>query len=126
MPIPVPAETPAAVDNGDKNTGMTGDVPFVPNATPGADKPAKPAVSDEQQEDNLKARYREIKAVALDDKEIKALKEKSDAASDADQVAASKAYYKALFKKMRALDPTLDDHIDRMEKAMMKKLDGGE
>ena len=122
--VPVPSETPAPSDNGDKPAGMTNDVPFVPSAAPEGEKP-KPVVSEEEQDNDTRARYREIKAVALDDKEVKALKDKSDAASDADQVAAEKAYYKALFRKMRALDPTLTDHIDRMEKAMMKKLDGG-
>ena len=104
---------------------MTGDVPFVPNVAPEAEKPSKPVESEADQDKDVETHYREIKAVALDDKEVKALKEKFDAASDADQAATEKAYYKALFKKMRTLDPTLTDHIDRMEKAMMRKIDGG-
>jgi len=105
---------------------MTGDVPFVPTPAPENRNTVKPAIASGDDETKEKARYREIKAVALEDKEIKALKEKADAAtSDDDMKATSKAYYKTLFKKMRALDPSLSDHIDRMEKATMRKLDGG-
>lgn len=101
---------------------MTNDVPFVPPATPAVVSVGKP-ISIEEQEAKDKARYHEIKAQALTDPEIKALKDKADNAStDAEQRAAEKNFDKALFKKMRTLDPSISDYIDRIEKATMKQI----
>lgn len=97
----------------------------MPTPGPNGEHTTAPIANIENQTQE-RARYREIKAVALDDKEIKSLKEKADAAtSDEDQRAASKAYYKALFNKMRTLDGSLSDYIDHMEKATYRRLDGG-
>jgi len=123
--VVVATPAPSPNEKGDEQNGMTGEVPFVPTPAPQAQKAPEPLIPPTEDEAKMKARYREVKAAALNDKEIKALQDKADSASDQDQVAASKAYYKALFKKIRALDPTLSDHVDRMEKAMMRKLDGG-
>lgn len=144
-PTPAPkmpklkATTPPPASAGDENTGngadsgddgkkqspsvMTNEVPFVPEATPEPEAtPQTPTV--EEDESKSKARYKELKAQILQDKDIQALKAKADAAtSDDAQRDAAKAYYKALFKKMRAADPSIGDYLNRMEKAMMKRLD---
>jgi hypothetical protein len=128
-PTPPPPEpTPAKEeDTGDKNPGMTNDVPFVPAATPPPSDTAQAPLSVEDQEAKDKARYHEIKAQALEDKEIKALKEKADnATSDDAEHEAELQYNKALFRKLRAMDPSISDYIDRMEKATMKRIGGGE
>jgi hypothetical protein len=124
---PPPEATPAKEeDTGDKNQGMTSDVPFVPTQTSPASTPAetpKP-VSLEEQEAKDKARYHEIKAKALEDSDLKALKEKADNATGDDERTAERAYNKALFKKLREIDPSISDYLDRMEKATMKRLGG--
>jgi len=124
-----PAEaTPAKEDDGgDKNPGMTSEVPFVPNQAPATETVETPAktLTIEEQEAKDKARYHEIKAKALEDSDLKALKEKADNATGDDEIPAEKAYNKALFKKLREIDPSISDYIDRMEKATMKRIGGG-
>ena len=103
---------------------MTSEVPFVPAATPAVVPTGKP-LSIEEQEAKDRARYHEIKAQVLQDPEVKALKEKADnAGTDAEQRAAEKTFDKALFKKMRTLDPSISEYIDRVEKATMKQIGG--
>ncbi len=71
-----------------------------------------------------RARLSEIQMKALEDKQVRALQEKADnAASDEEQAKASKQYYKALYSKMRKLDESLKERIDRIEAATMKRLD---
>lgn len=122
---PAPSSTPEAQENEKKRENLTGETPFVP--AQGNENAQKKnfaaAMNDDEKE---KERYREMKAVAQEDKEIKALKGKADAATDDDaQRAAMKKYYKALYQKIRTLDPGLTDRTDRMEKAMVKRIDGG-
>ncbi len=70
-----------------------------------------------------KQKYDAAKAKAMEDPEIQALKQKADeAVTDAEASKAQKAYNKALFAKMRKLDPLIKERIDRMEAAMMKRL----
>ncbi len=106
---------------------MTNDVPFVPNQVP-ASTPVETTktLSIEEQEAKDKARYHEIKAQALEDSDIKALKDKADNATGDDERTAEKAYNKALFKKLHTIDPSISDYIDRMEKATMKRIGGGD
>src|SRR5438132_22984 len=70
------------------------------------------------------ARFQQAKAKALADKRIKDLQEKADSAPNEDaQQKASKAYYKALYDRMRKIDPGLKDRIDRTENATMKQME---
>jgi hypothetical protein len=131
-PEPTPTPTPAVSK---KRKGAKGQkpapnlrasIPVVPENSP----PPQPSQTTEtlpplEQDAKEKAHLKEIKATALEDADIKALKDKADAASDSDQQAASKAYYKALYEKMRSIDPMMKERIDRTEAAMMKQLDGG-
>ncbi|MGC3990079.1 MAG: hypothetical protein QM796_10450 [Chthoniobacteraceae bacterium] len=127
-PTPTPEETPAATPAPKKSddaptTGMNAPLPFSPEAT--ATKPeansSLPAGIDN--EVVIKARYSAVKSQALEDKDILALQDKADAARDPDtQRSLTKAYYRALFDKMRDIDPTLKDRIDRIEAATIKRL----
>jgi hypothetical protein len=52
------------------------------------------------------------------------LQSKADAASEPDaQLKATKAYYKALYGKMREVNPSMKDRIDRTEAAAMRRLE---
>jgi hypothetical protein len=129
---PTPTPTPAVSK---KRKGVKGQkpapnlrasIPVVPENSP----PPQPPQTTEtlpplEQDAKERAHLKEIKATALQDADIKALKDKADAASDSDQQAASKAYYKALYEKMRSIDPMMKERIDRTEAVMMKQLDGG-
>lgn len=105
---------------------MSAPVPFVP----GEESPAPeentvgpaPELNPEI-ERKEKARYREVRAKALEDSQIAELKEKSESVEPDKQRAAAKAYYKALFGKMRKLDGSLKSRIDRMEAATYRRLE---
>ncbi len=72
-----------------------------------------------------KFRFDQAKAKASTDPEVQELKAKADGAvSDEDTRSAQRAYNKALFSKMRKIDGTLDERINSMEAAILKRLDG--
>ena len=71
-----------------------------------------------------KAKYDEVKSRAVQDKKIQELKAKADAApTDAEGRKALRAYNKALFQKMRSLDSSIRGRVDRMETAVLKRLE---
>jgi len=121
-PTPAPKKSDEA-----PATGMNSPLPFSPEAT-AAEPEATPATAPSlpsgiDDEVVLKARYSAVKSQALEDKDILALQDKADAARDQDtQRSLTKAYYRALFDKMRTIDPSLKDRIDRIETATMKRL----
>jgi len=100
----------------------------LPKGKRGSGKPAdgKSATPDPASGDpdvQEKAKYEEVKAKALEDAEIQELKKTADSAPDeAEGRQALRAYNKALFNKMRRLDPSLKDRIDRMETGVMSRL----
>lgn len=114
-----PAATPAP----SPKEGMTSDVPFVPAQTPEPSATAK-QVSIEEQEAKDKARFNELKAQALEDPAIKALRDKADSLVGQAGKDAQRAYYKALFDKVRATDPSISDYVGRLEKFAMKRFEG--
>lgn len=72
-----------------------------------------------------KAKYDEVKSRALQDEKVKELKAKADSATTEEEGRkALRAYNKALFQKMRGLDSSVRDRVDRMETAVMKRLEG--
>lgn len=88
--------------------------------TIGGDGSAKNAAPDET------ARFEQARTKALADKQVKQLQDKADnAVKDEDQRKASKEYYKALYSRMRKIDPSLKESIDRTEAVTMKRLDRG-
>ncbi len=74
-----------------------------------------------------KWKYNDAKAKALEDPEIVELKHKADATPDeAEGRKALRAYNRALYNKMRRIDPSIKDRIDRIEAGVMKRLGGTE
>ena len=68
-------------------------------------------------------KYQAVKALALADEKVLALKTKADSAIDANEAKeASLEYNRALFKKIRALEPSLDAYVDRLEQAVIKRV----
>lgn len=85
-------------------------------------KESAPTSDDPEEAERLK--FAETKTRADADKNVAALREKADnATSDEESRKAMRAYNKALFEKMRSLEPSLDGRINRMEAAVMKQLD---
>ena len=85
-------------------------------------QPPKPAKLDTENMDES-TKYQTAKAVALEDAGIKDLKAKADGAiTDSEAHSASVAYNRALFRKIREIEPSLDGYVDRLESAMMKRL----
>ncbi len=92
-----------------------------------ASKPAASTTTPPQDTTHLeeldRQKYDAAKTKAAEDPEIKALKQKADeAVTDDEANKAQRAYNKALFAKMRKLDPLIKERIDKMEAAMMKRL----
>ena len=79
---------------------------------------------DADPETKEKFRFDQVKAKASEDAEVMELKVKADGAvSDEDARSAQRAYNKALYNKMRKIDGTLDERINAMEAAVLKRLD---
>ena len=128
-PTPQPSETPVA-NGGGKPAGEAGthsplneQNPFVP--TPGASPKKEVSLAD--QDANERAQYNDVKAKAMGDKKVQELKSKADGAESPEETRkASRVYYKALYGKMREMDGSLKERIDRMETMTLKRLEGGE
>lgn len=68
-------------------------------------------------------RYDQARAKAMGDEKLQELRTKADAAvSDDESRKALRAYNKALFKRIREIDPSVKDRADRMESAVMSRL----
>ena len=68
-------------------------------------------------------KFRAAKLVAMEDPAIKDLKTKAD--SEVDEAEAQKAlsaYNRALFRKIREVDPSVSDYADRVEQSMTKRI----
>ncbi len=125
-PVPKPPSAPRATPapKATKKTGAatTGG----PAATPVRKSPVAPA-ADADAEAQEKYRYEVAKEKALQDPEVQKLKERADGAvSDDEARKAQRAYNKALFGKMRSVDGTIKDRADRIEAAILKRLDSPE
>ena len=106
---------------------MGDQVPFVSQPGPsgnGGNKEESKTTGGGDEESKEKAHFQEVKAKALEDKSIQALQDKADnATSDDEHRKASKDYYKALYGKMRKIDPSLKEHINGVENARMKRFE---
>jgi len=116
-PPPAPAETPS-------NGGITSQVPFVP--TEPSQQPVAPIVetkSPVEEEAEVTARFQTAKAKAVEDSHVQDLQAKADSATGDDAKPALHRYYRALYDKMREIDPGITDRIDRTEAATMRRVD---
>jgi len=105
---------------------MNEQVPFIPTpeTPPSQAKQLQSSNAIVAQDAQEKLRYRQVRSKALEDPNVLKLQDKADTAVNEDeQKAASKQYYKALFGKMRELEPALKDRIDRTEAATLRRLD---
>ena len=83
--------------------------------------PEPPAGSDPETIEQWK--YNEAKRKAQEDSRVQDLKEKADnVADEAEARKAMRAYNRALFEKMRKLDPSIKERIDGTEAALLKRL----
>jgi hypothetical protein len=74
-----------------------------------------------------KARYDYARARAVEDEHVRDLKAKADnATSEEEGRKGLRAYNRALFDKMRKLEPAISDRIERMETAVLKRLGGAD
>ena len=70
-----------------------------------------------------KQKYDQAKAKAVADPKIQELRGKADlAASEEESRKALRDYNKAMFKRMKEIDPSIKDHLDSMEAAVMSRL----
>jgi hypothetical protein len=118
-PVNVPAVKPEKTASTTK-AGRSASTP------PPIRKAAKPLIeppADADPEVKEKFRFDKAKARAMDDPQVQSLKAKADdAATEEDSRKALRAYNTALFEKMRKIDGSLSERIDRMEAAMLKRL----
>jgi hypothetical protein len=92
----------------------------IPAAPP---DPRTLAAAGGDQERKLKVRYKEVRIQAEKDPKITALREKAETSPTFEgERAAYRAYYRALFKKMRKVDSNLSKKCDLMEKAYLDRL----
>ena len=86
-------------------------------------KKATPPPEASTPEAQEKWKYDEARKKAGEDEEVQRLKAKADTATDeAEGRRALRTYNKALFNKMRTLDPSIKERIDAMEAGVMKRL----
>ena len=80
-------------------------------------------VEGKDPETELREKYDAAKVKAAEDPEVKKMKEKADAApTEEDARKALRDYNKALFKRMREIDPSIKERVDRMETAVLNRL----
>ncbi len=115
-PAPEKSTEPSAATSSQAKTGKS--------KQSGASKKATAAPGDGSDPETAeKLKYDQAKATANADAEIQELKKNADAAGNEEEVRkALRAYNKALFRKMRGIDPTIKDRIDGMEAGVMKRL----
>jgi len=101
---------------------MTSQVPFVP-AEEKSTGPTVETKSPVEVEAEQTSHFQAAKAKALEDKHVQELQAASDSATGDDARAASRRYYKALFEKMRQIDPSVKDRIDRTEAAALRRVE---
>jgi hypothetical protein len=102
---------------------MTSQVPFVPG---GPEQPVAPLVetkSPAEEEAEETAHFQTAKTKALQDGHVQELQAKADSAIGDEAKTASRRYYKALYEKMREIDPSLKDRIDRTQAAALRRLE---
>ncbi|MGB8166981.1 MAG: hypothetical protein WCF18_05780 [Chthoniobacteraceae bacterium] len=124
--LPKATPTPKATPAPKSKPPTKGATSVVPAATPARKAPVAPS-SDADTDAQEKYRYEVAKNKALEDAEVQKLKEKADGApTDEEARKAQRAYNKALFNKMRSIDSSIKDRADRIESAIMKRLDTAE
>ena len=128
-------DTNASADSEKKGSDSTPPPNTDETPKPSTPKPIKPKkVGDKAQNfppttDNADAeeverqKYDQAKAKAVADPKVQELRGKADgAASEEESRKALRDYNKAMFKRMKEIDPSIKTHVERMEAAVMSRL----
>lgn len=96
---------------------------IVPDEMPLAPPPAVVVESEAEKQRELNIRYREVRVQAEQDPKVVRMLERADAATSLeDRRAALREYYRLLFKKVTALDSSLQKKSQIMEEAYIRRL----
>lgn len=80
------------------------------------------AAAEAELEEN--ARFEAARALAFEDAAVKKLREKAEGVTgEVEGTKALKEYFKALYGKMRSLEPALKERVDLTEAAALRQLD---
>jgi hypothetical protein len=101
---------------------LTSQVPFV-TGTGGQDQPVVETKSPVEIEAEETKHFQDAKLKAEEDPRVQELQSKMDTAVGDEAHAAARRYYKALYEKMREIDPTINDRIDRTEAASLRRIE---
>lgn len=95
------------------------------NSGPKPSKEADPAAAPgEDVEAQEKRKYEDARAKALQDAQVQTLKQTADnAVTDDEARTARRTFNKALFGRMREIDPSIKERIDAMEAGVLKRLE---
>ena len=122
-PEKIPGVTPAPLEPVATPTGKK--PPKNKSSTPSpsaASRPVEPS-ADADAETKEKLRFETAKSKANEDPQIRSLKAKADeATTDEESKAALRAYNKALFEKVKRIDPSVSEWADRLEAAILRRL----
>lgn len=124
-PVEAPAEPPKPAEKPAETTPPPPAEVIKPKAGKGKPVPAKIAQPEKPDLSKLDepARYQAAKEIALKDEALLTLKTKADSTTDTDEAKrASLAYNRALFRKIRDTEPSLDAYVDRLEQAVLKRM----
>jgi hypothetical protein len=122
-PAPPAGESTPTPKHKHKNGGMTSQIPFVPGPSDQQEAPVVETKSPLEVEAEETSRFQAAKTKALQDAHVQELQSKADSATGDDVKSASRRYYKALYEKMREIDPSVKDRIDRTEAATMRRVE---
>jgi hypothetical protein len=102
---------------------MNSQVPFVPTTPEKQEEPTVETKSPAEEEAEETSRFQAAKIKALADPALEDLQSKADSATGDEGKAATRKYYKALYGKMRDIDPGIKERIDRTEAATLKRVE---
>lgn len=123
-PAPKVEEQPAprtSAKTGKKSAPVSDQTP--PAAQTKEEKAVEAAIASGDPDALEKAKYDLARAKALEDERIRELRVKADSATtDEEARRGYRTYNKALFQKMRSLDSSISDRVNRMETAVLKQL----
>lgn len=125
-PKPTPAPTEPTAEKPATPEPPTVETPAEPpkpvKVKPVKAVPAKPEKPDFSNLDEA-AKYKAVKELALKEPAVIDLKSKAESTLDeADAKRASLAYNRALFRKIRDIEPSLEAYVEKLEQAVLKRV----
>lgn len=118
---PTPTPTPAATPEKAQSEAPVAQEK-APTPAPAVKETPAPAPTDPFETE--RQRYKEVRRQALEDPQVRELQDKVDSALDEQaHKEAGKNYYKALFGKIRQIDPSLTERADALEAKALEQLE---